>query len=95
MHKLKLKMKRKQIQISLFLALILIASQCYHSTAMRMHTAESVDFNLKSAQARKSSATEFKSFTWSKSGIHVRENVKKVPSGPNPIGNKHPPSGHN
>ncbi|XP_059458483.1 CLAVATA3/ESR (CLE)-related protein 46-like [Corylus avellana] len=87
------KMKRKEIQIYLLLAFILTTSQCYYSTAMRnIHSAESVGFKLKPAQARESSAAGHMSATWiNKSGIQDQKTAHKVPSGPSPIGNRHPP----
>ncbi|XP_062154074.1 CLAVATA3/ESR (CLE)-related protein 46-like [Alnus glutinosa] len=87
-------MKRKEIQIYIFLAFILIASQCCYSTAMRnIHTAESVGFfKLKPSQARESSAAGYMSAPWiNKSGMKDQKAAHKVPSGPSPIGNRHPP----
>ncbi|KAG6728607.1 hypothetical protein I3842_02G180100 [Carya illinoinensis] len=87
------KMKRKEVRICLLLAFIFITSGCYYFTAMRIRSAESaVDFMFKPAKARESPATGFKTATWNKSGM---QSNRKVPSAPNPIGNRHPPSRHN
>ncbi|KAG6670066.1 hypothetical protein CIPAW_01G284900 [Carya illinoinensis] len=65
-------------------------------------------FKLKPAQSSEGSAAGFLSATWvsrtssgwhlfvtiNKSGMQVIENYRKVPSTPNPIGNRHPPAKH-
>ncbi|XP_041000588.1 CLAVATA3/ESR (CLE)-related protein 46-like [Juglans microcarpa x Juglans regia] len=87
------KMKRKEVRICLLLAFIFITSGCYYFTAIRIRSAESaVDFKFKPVKARESSAAGFMTATWNKSGM---QNNRKVPSAPNPIGNRHPPSRHN
>ncbi|XP_040988712.1 CLAVATA3/ESR (CLE)-related protein 46-like [Juglans microcarpa x Juglans regia] len=88
------KMKRKDIQICLFLAFVFIATRSYSATAMRIRKAEPGSFKLKPAQSSEGSAAGFLSATWNKSGMQVINSYRKVPSVPNPIGNRHPPAKH-
>ncbi|CBI31692.3 unnamed protein product, partial [Vitis vinifera] len=91
MHKIMPKMKKKQILAHLILAFLLTASQCYYTTAIMLRAMEPVASNTGPAQQRTGSATRYMFATW-KFGQQIRGNIHKVPSGPNPIGNRHPPS---
>ncbi|KAJ4719852.1 CLAVATA3/ESR (CLE)-related protein 46-like isoform X1 [Melia azedarach] len=77
------------------LMIILVVSYCNCSTAIRIHAAESVNFNLEeSAHSRMSISSRYIVASWVskiKSRKLVKDNSHKVPSGPNPIGNWHPP----
>ncbi|XP_062084928.1 CLAVATA3/ESR (CLE)-related protein 46 [Humulus lupulus] len=87
MHKLMFSMGRVRALIQLFLACILLAAtQCHHST-ITVQAIESVHFRIKPAQPNSRSGTRF--------GPPARVNGEKFhkrPSGPNPVGNRRPPS---
>ncbi|KAJ7975825.1 CLAVATA3/ESR (CLE)-related protein 46-like [Quillaja saponaria] len=83
-------MKREQNVYVFIMVFILIASEFYYSKAVRFQAAKSVEVDLGAAQPRASSSTmKNKPITWIK-----QENIHKAPSGPNPIGNRQPPTKH-
>ncbi|KAJ9175701.1 hypothetical protein P3X46_014230 [Hevea brasiliensis] len=82
-------MKRKQQIIAYFLFALFIASHCHCSSAIMVHAAYSVDYRHRSTQQKTSSSTRYM-LASRKSGAQVKETIQKVPSGPNPIGNRHP-----
>eukprot|EP00257_Ricinus_communis_P027362 XP_025014776.1 uncharacterized protein LOC112536340 [Ricinus communis] len=84
-------MKRKHI-IAYFLVALFIASRCHCYLATMVQHADSVDSKLGNAQLGKSFPTKY--VFSRKAGTHVKELIHKAPSGPNPIGNRHPPSIH-
>ncbi|PON88692.1 hypothetical protein TorRG33x02_153980 [Trema orientale] len=88
-------MKRKQFLVYLLFAFLLVASRHhYPSNAFMIHAAKSVTLNGANTPARKSLALRQMLATLVNSRKLVKENTHKVPSGPNPIGNRHPPSIH-
>ncbi|XP_031267677.1 CLAVATA3/ESR (CLE)-related protein 46-like [Pistacia vera] len=76
----------------LFIVLSLIASHCSSSTDIGIQAAKSVDLMVEPAKPRMSTASRDLLGTWIKLRKQVTDSIHKVPSGPNPIGNVHPPS---
>ncbi|KAJ0046523.1 hypothetical protein Pint_06266 [Pistacia integerrima] len=84
----------------LFIVLSLIASHCSSSTDIGIQAAKSgqqfiIDLMVEPAKPRMSTASRDLLGTWvSKIKLRkqVTDSIHKVPSGPNPIGNVHPPS---
>ncbi|GMN57238.1 hypothetical protein TIFTF001_026349 [Ficus carica] len=88
-------MKRKQVFLHLLFAFLLLASRCrYSSTAFAIRAAESVKLNIEHVPERKTLAIRQMLSAWVESRKIGKESIHKVPSGPNPIGNGHPPSIH-
>nr|KJB67651.1 hypothetical protein B456_010G202200 [Gossypium raimondii] len=81
----------KNIQVlayMIFAFLLLSASQSHFSIALRIPAIETVDYDLKISTARQTQNPSNRfSLAWVKD-----DNMRKVPSAPNPSGNRHPPS---
>ncbi|XWS07774.1 hypothetical protein CRYUN_Cryun41cG0019800 [Craigia yunnanensis] len=89
-------MKRIEVLAYLIIAfLLLTASQSQFSIAIRIGQAmETVDDDMKmirTAKPKPNSGNRFLLATW-EPGTQFDGNMRKVPSAPNPIGNRHPPS---
>ncbi|XVF83633.1 hypothetical protein PTKIN_Ptkin16aG0505600 [Pterospermum kingtungense] len=89
-------MKRIEALACLIIAfLLLTASQSQFSMAIRIGPAmETVDDDMKmirTAIPKPNSANRLLLATW-EPGTQFNGDMKKVPSAPNPIGNRHPPS---
>ncbi|OAY46067.1 hypothetical protein MANES_07G114000v8 [Manihot esculenta] len=92
-------MKRKHQLIAFFLFALFIASQSYCSPVIMVHAADSgkatiFDFRVRNTQQKTNSFTRHMLAYRKSAGAQVKEIIQKVPSGPNPIGNRHPPSIH-
>ncbi|GAB4860179.1 hypothetical protein Ancab_011656 [Ancistrocladus abbreviatus] len=78
-------MVRRQT-ILLLLACLLVAAPQSHCTIMNIQDKESVDFKLRSLRSDSRLNSQYDSPTW-----QVEKRFQKTPSGPNPVGNQHPP----
>ncbi|XP_022748437.1 uncharacterized protein LOC111298021 [Durio zibethinus] len=90
------KMKRIEVSAHLIIAfLLLTTSQSQFSMAIRIGQAmETVGDDIKmitTAKPKPNSANRLLLATW-EPGTQFKGSVRKAPSAPNPIGNKHPPS---
>ncbi|GAB4824377.1 hypothetical protein Ancab_007265 [Ancistrocladus abbreviatus] len=80
-----MEMARRQT-ILLLLAWLLLAASQNHYTIIKVQATESVNFKLQPESSLRS-ASEYDHPTRVEQKI-----LRKAPSGPNPIGNQHPPS---
>ncbi|XP_021295275.1 uncharacterized protein LOC110424898 isoform X2 [Herrania umbratica] len=87
-------MKRIQVVAYLIIAFFLVtASQSQFSIAIRIQAMGTVDEDTKirTAKPKPNSGNRFLLSTWEPE-TQFNDNMRKVPSSPNPIGNRHPPS---
>ncbi|WRX12600.1 hypothetical protein QQP08_005087, partial [Theobroma cacao] len=50
------------------------------------------DVKIRTAKPKPNSGKRFLLSTWKEPATQFKDNMRKVPSAPNPIGNRHPPS---
>ncbi|XP_060975049.1 CLAVATA3/ESR (CLE)-related protein 46-like [Cannabis sativa] len=85
------KMKRKQILAYFLYALLLLVASFPHYLSA---ASDNVKLHGASTPAKNTLALRQMLVTWANSRKLVKGNGPKIPSGPNPIGNRHPPSIH-
>ncbi|KAJ4725842.1 CLAVATA3/ESR (CLE)-related protein 46-like [Melia azedarach] len=69
--------------------LLVVASQRHFSTKVMVQAIESVELKVRPGQSGSRSRTGKVWVTWTE-----KKKIRKTPSGPNPVGNHHPPSRH-
>ncbi|XP_050205903.1 CLAVATA3/ESR (CLE)-related protein 46 isoform X2 [Mercurialis annua] len=86
-NRLMQKMSRKTLTRLLLVWLLLVASLQYFSFHIKVQATESAHFKLEAAQP---SSRSRKANIWP-SRVGGRK-IQKAPSGPNPVGNRNPPT---
>ncbi|KAJ8620778.1 hypothetical protein MRB53_029307 [Persea americana] len=94
MHKLMHRMERKQVIAHLLLTCLLAASAQYRNfSTIMVQAKESDNLELRNKLLESQSVGTQVLASWEKTRQEVEaKKIRKVPSGPNPIGNHHPPA---
>ncbi|KAL9412930.1 hypothetical protein AB3S75_041566 [Citrus x aurantiifolia] len=87
MHHFKTKMRGHSLVTILLAWLLLSACQQHYSNKVAVQAVESVEFQPGQVGSRSQTRKVLPSWV-------ERKKIRKSPSGPNPVGNQHPPSRH-